>query len=319
MNLNDRLPTTAVYDAYWRFAYERQQVFHRRIAGHPPDWTADDVLRRYKFTNAYRASDRVSQYLIRNVIYSGDYDTDDTCLRILLFKFFNRIDTWELLEQEFGEVSKETFDSSAFKRVLERATNAGGKLYSAAYIIPTPPRGSHLRKYEFHIDLVQRMLREHLPERVSQANSMEQVFNLLLSYPTVGPFLAYQYAIDINYSEVTSFSENDFVRAGPGALDGIRRCFVDTGEYTPEEIIRLVTEHQASEFERLGLKFEGLWGRQLHLIDCQNLFCEISKYARVAFPQDGDKRRRIKQTFVPESMPIEYWYPPKWGLNEHIE
>jgi hypothetical protein len=44
------------------------------------------------FTNAYRAADRVSQYLIRNVIYQSDLpgNADELVFRILLFKLFNR-------------------------------------------------------------------------------------------------------------------------------------------------------------------------------------------------------------------------------------
>src|SRR4051812_26195126 len=60
---------TAVFDSYWRFAAERQAIFFRRIEGARAPWTNDPILGTYKFTNAYRASDRVSQYLIRSVIY----------------------------------------------------------------------------------------------------------------------------------------------------------------------------------------------------------------------------------------------------------
>jgi hypothetical protein len=56
-----------VFDTYWRFAAERQEIFIRRIAGSPPPWTADPILREFKFTNAYRASDRLSQYLAQPI------------------------------------------------------------------------------------------------------------------------------------------------------------------------------------------------------------------------------------------------------------
>ena len=60
------LKPTVVYDTYWRFAAERQEIFFRRVVRtSQPPWTADPILAEYKFTNAYRASDRVSQYLIR--------------------------------------------------------------------------------------------------------------------------------------------------------------------------------------------------------------------------------------------------------------
>src|SRR5207248_6233324 len=61
-----------VYESYWRFAAERQAVFFRRTRAEASPWTQDAVISTYKFTNAYRASDRVSQYLIRHVIYRED-------------------------------------------------------------------------------------------------------------------------------------------------------------------------------------------------------------------------------------------------------
>ena len=101
------LKPTPAYDSYWRFAAERQHVFFRRLKRLPPPWTDDPILLTYKFTNAYRASDRVSQYLIRRVIYRDDLPDDpaEVVFRVLLFKLFNRIETWELLEKAI-EVAK---------------------------------------------------------------------------------------------------------------------------------------------------------------------------------------------------------------------
>ncbi len=62
-------------------------------------------------------------------------------------------------------------------------------------------------------------------------------------------------------------------------------------------------------------------GSPLQLIDCQNLFCETDKYARVAHPevQGISGRTRIKQTYRPKSNPISLWYPPEWGINEAVK
>jgi len=48
---------------------------------------------------------------------------------------------------------------------------------------------------------------------------------VLRSYPAIGGFLAYQYFIDLNYTPVLMFDEMEFVVPGPGAQDGIRKCF----------------------------------------------------------------------------------------------
>jgi hypothetical protein len=112
----------------------------------------------------------------------------------------------------------------------------------------------------------------------------------------------------------------EFVMPGPGARDGIKKCFSDTGGLNEPEIIKFMADRQELEFERLGLTFRDLWGRRLQLIDCQNLFCEVDKFARVAHPDivGISGRARIKQKYIQKKDPIVYWYPPKWGINEFI-
>jgi hypothetical protein len=165
------------------------------------------------------------------------------------------------------------------------------------------------------------MMADELPHKLADATNMHKGFDLLREYPTLGDFLAYQFITDVNYSEITNFSEMDFVIPGPGALDGIRKCFLDLGGLNEPEIIKFMADIQESEFERLGLDFKSLWGRNLQLIDCQNLFCEVDKYARIKHPDIAgiSGRTRIKQKYSANTQPVDYWYPPKWGINQAIE
>lgn len=319
-----RLPparTTPVFDTYWKFAAERQAIFFRRLERMPPPWTSDPILLRHKFTNAYRASDRVSQYLIRNVIYRGDTDSDEVFFRIVLFKLFNRVETWERLESAVGEIRWDAFNFDVYDRVLEEAMSTGERIYSAAYIMPSGgPRLGEGRKHRMHLRLLARMMADNLPSKIAACRRMQDAFDLLRAYPTIGDFLAYQYVTDVNYSRLTSFREDEFVVPGPGARDGIRKCFAETGGLNDAELIRLVADRQERSFEELGLDFQTLWGRRLQLIDCQNLFCEVDKYARVHHPEytGHSGRTRIKQQFRATPEPICYFYPPKWGINEMI-
>lgn len=133
----------------------------------------------------------------------------------------------------------------------------------------------------------------------------------------MGDFLSFQFTIDLNYSEMIHFAESEFVVAGPGAKSGIRKCFSDLGGASPEQVIEAVADVANEEFERRGLEFKTLWGRDLQLVDYQNLFCEVDKYARVALPTltGGSIRRRIKRRYRPNPAPLPQWYPPKWGLK----
>jgi hypothetical protein len=317
------LRPTPVFDTYWRFAAERQAIFFRRIRGAEWPLTDDPVLAKHKFTNTYRASDRVSQFLIRDVIYEPAFSrgAEDVLFRILLFKLFNKIETWQLLLRHIGEPSWGTFDIDELDRVLSAAKQHGDSIYSAAYIMPSGRSSfGYTRKHRNHLELIDLAIRSRLHDQIAECRSLSNVFYLLRNLPSLGNFLAYQLAIDINYSEITSFSEMDFVMPGPGARDGIRKCFSDLGGFSEADIIRLMTDRQEMEFERLGLDFRDLWGRRLHLIDCQNLFCEVDKYARVVHPEiEGvSGRSRIKQIYRPGRDPIAYFYPPKWNLNLQV-
>lgn len=318
-----QLPTpTYVLDTYWKFAAERQEAFFNRLNGLTP-LTTDPILLRHKFTNAYRAADRVSQYLIRQVIYAGDQSADELLFRISLFKLFNKIETYELLQHELGELSWRGYNFNRYSQILHQALQAGERVYSGAYMMASGSSAfGYARKHENHLKLIEAMMQSGLAQRIANAPTMQAVYELLLGFPTIGSFLAYQYAIDVNYSTLTHFSEMDFVMPGPGARDGIRKCFSSLGDYTEADTIRYVTDLQEREFERLGLNFKTLWGRPLQLIDCQNLFCETDKYARAAHPEVSglSNRTRIKQLYTQSKLePISYFFPPKWGLNDKID
>jgi hypothetical protein len=310
---------TPVFDAFWRFAAERQRIYLQRVSGMPAPWTTDPVLAEYRFTNVYRASDRVSQFLISHVIYDGrPRNPVDHALRVLLFKIFNRIETWQLLESALGELSAATFEASSCAAVLDDAMAQRTKVYSAAYIVPPLPGqgASGGRKHQGHLSLLARMLAAGEVERLLDAPSLQALVDRLRSWPGLGPFLAYQFAIDLNYTPVVNFSEDDCVIAGPGARDGLSKCFTGLGRTPPEDVIRAVWASQQAQFAQRNLVFPGLWGRPMSLIDTQNVFCEISKYARVAHPEvlGTAGRHRIKQRFRAAAAVPWPSFPPKWSV-----
>jgi len=312
---------TVVFDTYWRFAAERQRIFMKRFMGEVGPWTDDPILRQYRFTNAYRASDRVSQFLIRRVAYAGLQSPVETFFRIILCKLFNRTSTWQHLTERLGTPSWEDYDYEHYDQILTALLESGRAIYSPAYIMPAGRRTfGFRRKHRNHLKLLEMMMNDDVPARVADSLTLRAAFEIMRSYPLIGDFLAYQYVIDLNYSNLTAHSENEFVMPGPGARDGIRKCFVHSGGLSDADIIHRVCEHQEAEFESRGIDFPGLWGRPLQLIDCQNLFCEVDKYARVGHPdiQGISGRTRIKRRFRAPRSAISYWYPPKWGINRLI-
>jgi hypothetical protein len=314
-----RKPTLrrGVYELYWTFASRRQAAFERRLSGAFRPWTDDPILQAFKFCNVYRAADRVSQYLIAEVAYGKDAgDFADRAFQIVAFRTFSNISTWEGVRSRLGRAPRlNDLASGAFERALGEIKAHNGGLYTGAFILCANKAFGFDEKHQNHVALFKRMFLEgHLDRAIAGANSLEQVVQALQSFPLMGPFMAYQTAIDLNYSELINFSENDYTQAGPGALRGVRKAFLDLGDYSAADVIQWMREQQDTEFNALGLPFNGLFGRALHAIDCQGLFCELDKYCREAVPELVSNRSRIKARFSPSSEPLPLYFPPKWGI-----
>lgn len=313
-----RAPTIRprVFAAYWYFAHERQRIFEARLAGETGPWTDDDVLRDYRFCNSFRASDRVTQALIQTAAYGApDLEERDLFVRVVLFRLFSRTSTWTLLEDRCGLIRAATFDAELYGDILDDAFASGARLYTAAFILAPPTRFGYTRKHRNHLALVDAMLSDRLPERLAEAPTMRSVFEELRSWHGIGPFLAYQLTIDLNYSPLLSHCENDFTVPGPGAIRGLAKVFEDLKGWAPDAAIHWLVDRQADVEQLLGIRPPDLFGRPLHAIDCQNLLCEVDKYSRVAFPELRSGRIRIKQRFAASSEPLQLLYPPKWGLR----
>ncbi|MDR0605064.1 MAG: hypothetical protein LBG80_12245 [Bacteroidales bacterium] len=310
---------------YFYFMEQRMNIFWARYNNEEYPWTDDPILLRHKFTNVYRSCDRASQYLIQKVIYgqnAKNFSEEDTLLRILLFKIFNKIDTWEYLESNLGEISLKNFDVDCMSRLLSNRITYR-PIFSAAYLMT----GSHNdytqypSKHERWLQMVNRkFIKEKLFSKIIKSKSLEEIFIILLSCPFIGNFLAYQYVIDFNYSEIINFDENSFVKAGIGAIRGLRKCFEDSGGSSDEDLIRY-THNNIEKYRVLYdySDFKNLFGREPTLIDLQNCFCETDKYLRVKMPELRVDNIRIKQIYRQNNDNINYFFPPKWGINNKIK
>lgn len=359
---NVAVQLTPVFETYWRFASERQRVFMKRAQGEPGPWTTDPILTDYKFTNAYRCLDRVSQYLIREVIYGKGNpalsdgwicsyaggpgwepicsDPKDMFFRIMLFKIFNKCETWDLFTEALGEEpSWKNYNFDRYDKILSDALRRKVTINSSAYMM-SASGGWGQPRHHLYLRLLEKWMTDEVPEKIEQCGSMKAAFDILVPYKLMGNFLAYQYVTDLNYSPMVDWSEMEFTIPGPGALRGIQKCFdgvVWRKDWQYEDVIRYMAETQDEwckefklDFQKIGenptwKKIGACTGRPLQLIDIQNLFCETDKYSRHAHPdiKPQIKRRkkrepRIKAKFQANPTPIQYMFPPKWGITDLV-
>ena len=233
-------PREGVYELYWLFASRRQAAFERRLAGASWPWTDDPILQTYKFCNVFRAADRVSQYMIRDIAYGPNAGTGaDRMFQIVAFRTFSKIETWEGVTAVLGRAPRlDDLRSGAFERALETVKAREGGLYTGAFILCATKAYGFDAKHQNHVGLFKHMfLEKRLDLQIAGANSLEQVVQALQAFPLMGPFMAYQTAIDLNYSDLIDFSENDYTQAGPGALRGLKKAFVDLGDYSDRKSV----------------------------------------------------------------------------------
>jgi hypothetical protein len=259
--------------------------------------------------------------MIRNVACAATTDSPaDQLFRIVAFRTFSQPKTWDSVTEKLGRApTLDDLACGAFEEALDTVKKERGGLYTGAFILCATKAFGFDEKHRNHVALFKQMFLERgAADHIQGAKSLEQVVRFLETFPLTGPFMSYQIAIDLNYSNLIDFDENDYTQAGPGALRGLKKAFIDLGEYSPSDAIKWMVDRQEYEFHRLGLSFGGLWGRPLHAIDCQGLFCELDKYCREAAPELVSARTRIKARFTPSEEPLQFFFPPKWGINETL-
>ena len=135
-----------------------------------------------------------------------------------------------------------------------------------------------------------------LVQDIEQKKDSEFTYNSLLKLRGIGPFLAYQIAVDLGYWRQQIFDENQFVIAGPGAKSGINRLFKDRNGMSYEHCIGHLCAVQKEWFKRNGVNLKVLFSdrkvKGLNLMAMENCLCEISKYLKVHYGEKGRPRNK---------------------------
>src|SRR5690606_19075145 len=143
------------------------------------------------------------------------------------FRLLNKNLTWVELEKRVGNISLSTFNTDSYASALEDIRQSQ-PIYGNAFILCANKAFGFDQKHRNHLALLEHVFKQDkLLKNLLAASSLQELFATLRLLPLIGDFMAYQIAIDLNYSEVFNFSENDFTIAGPGAVRGIRKCIQD--------------------------------------------------------------------------------------------
>lgn len=289
-------------DRFFRFVAERQHAWYRRVVlAEDPPWTDDEILRRHRFTNVYRALDPGTQYVIGQVL-EREEPRPDRLFNVLLYRLVGRVAT----HAHVGFQRLEAFDVAEFETALEaRRDELGEPVFTGAYLVSGYSGMGGSDKVENVARLFGEVRDRHedFYAEVEAATAPEAAYSAIRSLPGFGNFLAYQVLVDLLYplpahgrESFLPFSPNEWAAAGPGAKRGLDALTTEGADYTELDAMRWLWRNLEEEFDRLGLGFAWLRDGEgervrLSLADVQNCCCEFHKYEKVRTGEGRTRRR----------------------------
>ena len=256
------------------------------VQGKQFPWTQDTILSMYRFTNIRREQDKNSKYLLKMMREHGNKLTLNTLCNIMLFRLFNKIETYELLE---GWVDFEHYNLSKIQEQLYIKADLpeGYRYFTNAYL-------SSGMKKEFNKYFPKQKVRVmNIPntvalfgakvyEDVKQAKQPQEVIDAFKQIKGISDFLAYQLFVDLTYLDDFPWSENEFVMSGPGCSLGLSYLFDDKGGLEDEELLFWLRDNCPITRDwclehMMDLPEED---RYMNVMSLENCMCELGKYMK---------------------------------------
>lgn len=286
-------------DGFLYFANEREAIrILKEDMGHPGPWTQDPILQKYKFTNIRRRDDRVTKWIIENIIYPCN-DDDDLWFTLLIARLVNWPPTLQaLIAAEILPANTGAFKSEQFVVTMEICAEKGHKAWGGAYMIyPTRLSPGMSKAYNLTEHILKPLLadREKIESRMGGCLSVSGMTHMLSGHFGIGTFIAGQVAADLTYSEYWLAEAADlytWAPSGPGSQLGLNYA-------TGSKLTKAWKQDEFNEQLRIlhfALTRERLIPEDITLHDVQNVCCEFGKYCKAALGHGKPKTNYTPET-----------------------
>ena len=267
---------------------QRTAIQVRKDRGDPWPWTEDKIFQEFKFTNAFRENDKTTIWFRKHIRDPLKYD-EKVFMATVIFRWFNLIETGETLLKHNLHI--EWDPEKAFQAILPQE-----KWITGAYMIKSPTGKNKIRGICETITNIWYDRFRFLEK--CPWGSLEQMWERLLGYPFLGPFLAYELVTDLRHTYIGWLAQDidTWANAGPGAMRGLNRIHDRPLNYTSKKHdwcaeMRMLLDLSPKYTEFLG---RGWGGGTLELRDIEHSLCEFDKYERVRL---GQGQPRSKYTW----------------------
>jgi len=281
---------TAPIDLFFYWINERHRIYLKRMAGEPKPWTADPILRDYKFTNAFRQLDAGTVWLTKNFLDPHrDAPFEEIAFNICWYRMFNWTGTAEVLGW------KTDWRGADIEALLEQRLSEGEQVFTGAHIVWSEPG---IPKVDAIVSYCSRLfdLRFKLAETARGTRSLEKTFDLLQTVKGVGGFMGYEMVSDMRWTVLLNDATDimTWANPGPGAIRGLRR--LELKHKPREEAIRSMKMLLDISDNRYAS--DSPWGKvredhvpDLEMREIEHSLCEFDKYCRVKFGE-GEPRSK---------------------------
>lgn len=311
-------------DMFWRFIYERLNIYYRRVVlGKPAPWTTDQILQKYRFTNFCRDMDKLTIYERLNILSKLDEKTTNTELRkksvmfnVMLFRTFVKLETYEAFG--FIDFSDENWKQlwEKGKKTLLGRRSRGVQNFTGSYMVNNlhacnPDETTRDNKtlnalclLEYVIDNLDLVYKKAIVEPYNMKEQLEY----LVTLNGVGGFTAYEYACSFAMAGryfknvLVPWTQDSYTNIGPGSKKGLEWVFKNRGNLTEIEAIIYLRSIWKHEMKRLGYyddfvkKLPEELDGDLDLRIIEHCLCETTKYNKLLTGTGGTKRAFIPET-----------------------
>lgn len=274
--LKIEMGTATIEDlAYW--ISERHRIYNLKEQGEPKPWTEDEILQKYKFTNAFRQLDKGTVALRKMLRLHDDCSKEDAALlffNIVWYRLFN----WYEHAENLGFV--DNFED--LENYINERARTGKKIFTGAHMTTgvafEDKHESYLRACRGAWDN-----RLQYSQTILDLDTMESAFLSVLSIYMVGKFVAYELVCDFRFTSLLDNATDKLTWAnmGPGAQRGLRRLGM------PHKNQAEGLESMRKLYRKLNLPYELLSSHVFNaevpfeLREVEHSLCEFDKYQRV--------------------------------------
>ena len=292
----------AKLNTYINFVKEREAIRQKKLAGEPPPWTKNPILRKYRFCNIRRRDDRVSSWLIKNVL--TEQNISDGLYQFLMFSAWCRWVNWPPTIAKVidaGFYPAKDIDWPKLGRFVDKLP---GKKWTGAYMIAAPRTAKQKKGVFVARTVIRDSFLRTTPRLIhafgrpeGEKPTCQMIWNILRERDYFGSFMAGQIVGDWGYTSLLCDAPDRFEWApvGSGSRRGFNRLMHRPlkAKIDPIEWRRKLGDWGTAVIS-LGSDYDDLTA-----LDIQNTLCEFDKYLRV---KNGEGRPRA--LYKPHDYPL---------------